>query len=154
MTLNHMDDTATRAERDARVRALSVTGMSIAQMARELGVKRGAIDRIRKRLALPAHSSSHRPHVELLTGPYTLGDALRANLPARSVPARMGTPQIRATLHFSIGNNRPPAVVALPDGMLPEIIRYRDRLFVQGRGTDYHEGKIWPCFSELDLVDA
>ena len=155
MVLNHLDNTKIRAERDARVRALSATGMSIEQMARELGVKRGVVGRIRKRLALPVHSSSiHRPPVELLTGPYSIGDALRANLATRVIPMRAEAPPRRATLHFGGGHNRPPAIVVLPEGAPPKIIRYRERLFVQGRGTDYHECKIWPCFSELDLVDA
>ena len=124
----------------------------------ELGVTRGVINNIRKRLALPPRPNPTHcrpPSVAPLTGPYTLGDAFRANLPLRDVPVRMETAQLRATLHFNAGHHRPPAIVALPDGTLPEIIRFRDRLFVQGRGTDYHEGKIWPVFDELDLlVDA
>lgn len=169
MSLNHQDITAIREVRDARVTELSATGVPLAKMGAELGISIDAVKRIRKRLCLaprPIPFAARRRAQAIaaealtLTGPYRLGDATRAHLPLVPVPACLHAAQPDDSRHGQQVTLMPCAggagegakTVTVPDGTLPDIIRYRDKLYVKACGTSYRNARLWPCFDELDAV--
>lgn len=164
MTLNHAT-VAALAARDARIAELFVAGVTLRKIGADVGMSDDAVNRARIRMRLPSRQrvpQRHKTAIVALTGPYRLGDATRADLPPVIPPDINATPQCDSTrpqqqvrLTMRGGGAAPHAkLVAIPDGPLPSIIRYHDKLFARGRGVTYSESTVWPIFDELDAVAA